>query len=104
MGELGGKVSAEAVYEKFSVSFWHNRLWKGQARFLFNEAVNDTHHPGFMTQAYTSLLPAGNNSVVLIYNMYPNASYVRSGGSNGGAGFAMRITLKTDDVSRLNGY
>lgn len=88
-----GTVSANAVYEKFSVSFWHNKLWRGQERFRFNEAVNDTHHQGFMTQAYTSLLPAGNDSVVLVYNMYPNASYVRSGGSNGGAGFAMRITV-----------
>jgi len=93
-----GTPSADAVFEKFSLSFHHNRLWQGQRRFLFSDAVNDTHHQGFMSQAYTSLLPAGDDEVVVIYNLYPNASYVRSGGTNGGAGFAMRVTLKHDDL------
>jgi hypothetical protein len=47
-------VSSVSSWTKHSISYQHNRLWKGDSQFLFDKKVNDTTK--WETLSYTALL------------------------------------------------
>jgi hypothetical protein len=55
-----------AAWTKHSISYQHNRLWKGDKQFLFDKRVNDTTK--WETLSYTALLVTGPRSGAIVYN------------------------------------
>ena len=68
--------------DRHSLSYQHNRLWKGDRKLLFTKAVNSSHPFAFETQSYTSVQPLGPSAALVLYNIYSG---------EGPAGFAMRV-------------
>jgi len=60
--------AAGGGWVEHSLSFQHNRLWQGNASFLFDARVNAT--VGFETQSYTSLVRTGAGSFAVFYNKF----------------------------------
>jgi hypothetical protein len=81
------------VWERTSLSYWHNRLWAGGKEYRFSEMVNSTS--AWESQAYMSLLHTGDNEAVVTYN-----KYMEENAGGGSAGFAMRVTLTGYRLSR----
>ena len=73
-------------WSRHSLSFQHNRLWKGEAALRFTPQVNQSDPFSFLTQSYTSLVPLGPKAAMVFYQMY----YGNAQGT-GAAAFAMRI-------------
>ena len=92
----GGELPGE--WAKTSVSYWHNRLWTGPASMRFDAQINNSN--AFATlvrprasasflraepahcliaadcwQAYTSLIPSGPSSGVIIYQKFYSPMY-----------------------------
>ena len=95
----GGQLPGE--WAKTSVSYWHNRLWTGPASMRFDAQINNSN--AFATlvrpprlcvfsarrarslplcliaadcwQAYTSLIPSGPSSGVIIYQKFYSPMY-----------------------------
>jgi hypothetical protein len=42
------------IWERFSISYWHNQLWQGEAAYRFDERINASDL--FESQAYTGLV------------------------------------------------
>jgi hypothetical protein len=57
----------------FSLTYHHNRLWSGDARFLFDDLVNSTD--AWESLAYTSLVPQSNNSANIFYQKFFTPSW-----------------------------
>jgi hypothetical protein len=57
----------------FSLTYQHNRLWSGDARFLFDDLVNNT--AAWESLAYTSLVPQSENSAVVFYQKFFTPSW-----------------------------
>jgi hypothetical protein len=52
----------------YSITYHHNRLWQGNASFLFNASVNDTNK--WQTLSYTSIVRTSPDSFVIFYNKF----------------------------------
>lgn len=72
------------VWETFSVSYYHNLL-AGRALPRFTKAVNSSSV--LETTSYTSLVPVGKCSAVLLYDIIKNGTH---------HGFSMRIDIHAD--------
>jgi hypothetical protein len=59
-----------AAWVRYSLSYQHNKLWKGDPALRFSSAVNQSHPFAFETQSYTSVVPVGPTTVVVLYNKY----------------------------------
>ena len=74
--------AAGASWAEVSVSYQHNRLWQGNASFLFDAGVNDTTK--WETLSYTSLVRTSPTSFAVFYNKFfapgwppwPSANFV----------------------------
>ena len=91
----GGELPGE--WAKTSVSYWHNRLWTGPASMRFDAQINNSNafatlvrpraslrpsrgpallaHCRWCWQAYTSLIPSGPSSGVIIYQKFYSPMY-----------------------------
>ena len=74
------------VWERHSLSYWHNELWSGDAKYKYSPLINST--AGWESQAYMSLLRTGPSEAVVTYN-----KYMEDNAGGGSAGFAMRVTV-----------
>ena len=71
-----------ASWAEASLSYQHNRLWQGNASFLFDAGVNATG--GWETLSYTALVPMAADTVAVFYNKFfsphwppwPSANFV----------------------------
>ena len=77
---------SDSSWSRHSLSFQHNRLWKGEAALRFTPQVNQSDPFSFLTQSYTSLVPLGPKAAIVFYQMY----YGNAQGT-GAAAFAMRV-------------
>eukprot|EP01050_Picozoa_sp_SAG11_P039856 SAG11_NODE_16996_length_531_cov_1.370370_1_plen_83_part_10 len=50
------------------LSYWHNRLWKGEPYYRFDGSVNESD--AWDTLAYTSLIQTGPKSGAVLYNKF----------------------------------
>ena len=69
-------------FVRHSISAAHNRLWQGDRRYIYDDGVNSTS-PGrnqTSTIAYTSIIPTGEKSFAVVYNMDRGGHW--SGGSS----------------------
>lgn len=73
---------------EYSLSYQHNRLWRGNASFLFNASVNGTKL--WETQSYTSLALTGENSFAIFYQKFMEPTFW---GSTASANFVMHVTV-----------
>ena len=55
-------------WSEYSVTYQHNRLWRGNATFLFDARVNDTTK--WETLSYTSVVRTGPESFAVFYNKF----------------------------------
>ena len=53
-------------WERHSLSYWHNQLWRGDPKYRYSEMVNST--AGFESDSYMSLLRTGPSEAVVMYN------------------------------------
>jgi len=53
---------------RHSITAQHNRLWQGDAKYLFSEMVNDSSV--FETLSYTSIVATGPRSAAIMYNKF----------------------------------
>jgi hypothetical protein len=89
-------------FVRHSISAAHNRLWRGDRRYIFDEGVNSTHPGPNQTSsiAYTSIVPMGKRSFAVVYNMDKD-SHCWAGGSSAAfiihAKVVLKTRLKTDD-------
>jgi hypothetical protein len=76
-GMAGAATGGPGLWTKYSVSYWHNRMWAGPTSgsangssysYLFDAQINNSN--AFATLAYTSLIPAGSREFVLIYQKF----------------------------------
>ena len=74
------------VWERHSLSYWHNELWSGDAKYKYSPLINST--AGWESQSYMSLLRTGPSEAVVTYN-----KYMEDNAGGGSAGFAMRVTV-----------
>jgi hypothetical protein len=94
-----GSTGLPHVWEKFSLTSWHNRNAPASfnATFRFDASVNSTSH--FETLAYTSLVRTGPRSGLVFYQKFLN-------GAPGqwppwpSLNFMMPFQFKTDDADR----
>jgi len=56
------------LWAEYSISYQHNRLWRGNASFLFDARVNDTTQ--WETQSYTSLVRTSNSTFLVFYQKW----------------------------------
>ena len=80
-------------FVRHSISAAHNRLWQGDRRYIYDDGVNSTS-PGrnqTSTIAYTSIVPTGDKSFAVVYNMDRGGHW--SGGSS--AAFIMHAKVTT---------
>ena len=90
-------------FVRHSISAAHNRLWQGDRRYIYDDGVNSTS-PGrnqTSTIAYTSIIPTGEKSFAVVYNMDRGGHW--SGGSSAAFIMHAKVTtaspLKSDDGS-----
>ena len=103
---MGGYRSNEAgtsIWQRHSITAQHNRLWKGDTKYLFSDMVNDSSV--FETLSYTSIVPTGPRSVVITYNKFDYKQIGHEGVSWPGpsANFAISVALKLDDGAKNPG-
>ena len=91
-GSMGG--SGRQQWARYSLSYWHNRLWTGNSSYRYSAAVNDTN--AWETLGYTSLVQTGASSAIVSYNKY-FTPYPKPWPPYPSANFAMGFSLKTDD-------
>lgn len=85
------------TFVRYSISAAHNRLWRGDHRYVFDDGVNSTA-PGrnqTTTIAYTSIIPTGDNSFAVVYNMDRGGHW--AGGSS--AAFIIHATVLSRHTS-----
>lgn len=56
------------TWTEYSITYQHNRLWGGNASFLFDARVNDTSQ--WETLSYTSLVSTSPDSFAVFYNKF----------------------------------
>ena len=78
-------------WEKYSITYNHNRLWTGDPEYLFTPAVNTTTSYATETLSYTSLVPSASDSGFVFYNHFYPVKGVPWPGRN--VNFAMRYHL-----------
>jgi hypothetical protein len=74
-----------ASWNEHSVTYQHNRLWRGIASFLFDARVNETDQ--WETLSYTSIVLTNPDSFAVFYNKFfaprwppwPSANFVMQG-------------------------
>lgn len=81
---------APAGFDRHSISAAHNALWRGDEKYLFTNAVNDSAL--WETLAYTSILPTGPASVAITYQKFLNMSAKPWPGPS--ATFAIQLKVK----------
>jgi hypothetical protein len=78
-GMAGKSTGGPGNWTKYSVSYWHNKLWSGPTTaskngtnysYLFDAKINSS--TSFESSGFTSLIPAGPNEFVLVYQKYLN--------------------------------
>lgn len=93
--------AAGAGWERFSVSYWHNRMWQGSPAYRFDELINASDV--FETQSYTGLVRVGEGDFLVLYNKYwpPLSDGMAGCNANGAANalgcstaFAMRVSIE----------
>ena len=81
-GMAGASSGGPGVWTKYSVSYWHNKMWAGPTRgggngsnysYLFDKQINNSNV--FATSGFTSLIPAGPQDFMIIYQKYFSPSY-----------------------------
>jgi hypothetical protein len=94
-------------WQRHSITYWHNRLWKGETAYKFDERVNVSNL--FESQAYTGLIPLGKSEdgngqdFMVTYNRYwdplfdgmPGCDGTDGNGLGCSTGFGMRVTIDT---------
>ena len=75
-------------WQRYSLSYWHNALWKGDPAYRFTAKVNDT--TAAESLSYTSILETSPRSVLVMYNKYLSRGFSQC------VNFAMRITIMDD--------
>lgn len=55
-------------WARYSLPYWHDRLWAGNASYRFGPEVNDSD--AFATLAYTSLIQTGPREGAVLYNKF----------------------------------
>ena len=94
-GFRGG--DGHTTFVRYSISAAHNRLWRGDHRYVFDDGVNSTA-PGrnqTTTIAYTSIIPTGDSSFAVVYNMDRGGHW--AGGSS--AAFIIHATVLSRHTS-----
>ena len=79
-------------WTKHSISYQHNRLWKGDRQFRFDARVNNTND--WETLAYTALLVTGPRSGAIVYNHYNSTGDASWGQKYPSANFIMRFSFE----------
>lgn len=69
----GKAKGAAAVWQRYSISYYHNRLWPGPSAYRFDERVNASDV--FESQAYTGLVRVGPQDFIVTYNKYWDPLY-----------------------------
>ena len=94
-------------WQRHSITYWHNRLWKGETAYKFDERVNVSNL--FESQAYTGLIPLGKSEdgngqdFMVTYNRYwdplfdgmPGCDGTDGNGLGCSTGFGMQVTIDT---------
>ena len=86
------------TFVRYSISAAHNRLWRGDQRYVFDDGVNSTA-PGrnqTTTIAYTSIIPIGYNSFAVVYNMDRGGHW---GSGSSSAAFIIHATVRSRHTS-----
>jgi hypothetical protein len=92
MGDMEASgARAPAGFDRHSISAAHNALWRGDKKYLFTNAVNDSAM--WETLAYTSILPTGPSSVAITYQKFLNMSAKPWPGPS--ATFAIQLKVDT---------
>ncbi len=93
LGGFGSSKAGTETWVRHSITAQHNRLWKGDAKYLFTEMVNDSSV--FETLSYTSIMATGPKSAVITYNKFLYQDIGKNGmawpGPN--ANFAISVSL-----------
>lgn len=61
------------VWQRYSISYHHNRLWPGPPAYRFDERINASDV--FESQAYTGLVRVGPCDFIVTYNKYWDPLY-----------------------------
>ena len=92
--------TADGDWEAHSLSNLHNQLWSQSPRWQFSPLINQSRLSAgsisWETQAYTSLLLAGDTEAVVLYNLYVGGAQGYKGITDS-LGFAMRLQLLEGD-------
>jgi hypothetical protein len=95
MGGIGGR-NPRTEWARHSISYQHNRLWRGDPRYLFNETVNASN--GWGTLSYTSIMVTGPNSAAISYQQFgaygPNHTVQAWPGPNSNFVIQLRLHLR----------
>ena len=92
MGGIGGG-APRAEWVKHSISYQHNRLWRGDPIYLFDERVNVSD--AWQTLSYTTMMATGPDSLTITYQRFfpygPNCSVKSWPGPN--VNFAIQVRV-----------
>jgi hypothetical protein len=94
MGGSRGGGDPRSEWVRHSISYQHNRLWRGDPRYLYDERVNISD--AWQTLSYTSMMVTGPDSVVLTYQRFfpfgPNQTVKHWPGPN--VNFAIQVRVR----------
>ena len=92
MGGIGGG-APRTEWVKHSISAQHNRLWRGDSKYLFDPRVNISD--AWQTLSYTSIMVTGPDSATIAYQRFfpfgPNQTVKKWPGPN--VNFAIQVRV-----------